>query len=477
MPTEIPADIWIEIASFLPDELLRNMLNLNRLFFRLAMGVRYRHISISTQNASLSRKLLNRFDPAIAQYTRSMNIRMAPVSGYLALHPDDSSEVHDHRKRSIYCHPTVATQSNNHRLDRYPTVNEMIVALIEVIPGLTGVNDIIIDATDLAELCNLKHLFSMAWSTFGSNLLRVVLAGSLEFHRLAMVSRPKFGCLTDLALDITNTYQLHDQRILVCQIAPFVNMFAGQLQSFRLWSWDSPDLGPFFVHMEPLPILKALDVKAGFNKAFPSDVSGLTRLLHRTAGNLKELTLLLNPLDSFIDRSAEIPVSIWIGELLLNENMFTNLRALEIFPTTLSNGLDITIEIIKRSEGTLEELRIRDRTLDLVEIRTLLDVLTNHSNLQHLSIDACEIDVTTIDLLASRLPSLFSVSLSYPSSFMWQPNVLLAFRNEMKSRKYCDWKLNNFGIWCTGRKVDLLTMDVVAMGIPSLQTLWGERHV
>jgi hypothetical protein len=44
----LPAEIWVHIATFIPDDTLQNMLGVNGLFFDLAMDVRYREVSLKS---------------------------------------------------------------------------------------------------------------------------------------------------------------------------------------------------------------------------------------------------------------------------------------------------------------------------------------------------------------------------------------------------------------------------------------------
>jgi hypothetical protein len=41
---QVPDDIWSYVAQFLPPKTLRNMLTVNRVFFEMAMDVRYREV-------------------------------------------------------------------------------------------------------------------------------------------------------------------------------------------------------------------------------------------------------------------------------------------------------------------------------------------------------------------------------------------------------------------------------------------------
>jgi len=45
---DVPPEIWLHIARFIPDKCLRDMLAVNRVFFHLAMDVRYKDILIKT---------------------------------------------------------------------------------------------------------------------------------------------------------------------------------------------------------------------------------------------------------------------------------------------------------------------------------------------------------------------------------------------------------------------------------------------
>ena len=44
----IPPEIWLHVAKFIPKEDLRDLLGVNSIFFNIAMDIRYREIVIST---------------------------------------------------------------------------------------------------------------------------------------------------------------------------------------------------------------------------------------------------------------------------------------------------------------------------------------------------------------------------------------------------------------------------------------------
>ena len=55
---DIPSDVWLYIAQFIPAIVLRDMISVNSVFFDLAMDERYREVSInftSNETRMLSR--------------------------------------------------------------------------------------------------------------------------------------------------------------------------------------------------------------------------------------------------------------------------------------------------------------------------------------------------------------------------------------------------------------------------------------
>jgi hypothetical protein len=55
---EIPHDIWLHIAQFVPLLVLRNMYSVNHTFFDIAMDLRYQQVSFAYLNQRMVRTLL-----------------------------------------------------------------------------------------------------------------------------------------------------------------------------------------------------------------------------------------------------------------------------------------------------------------------------------------------------------------------------------------------------------------------------------
>jgi hypothetical protein len=57
MTEDFPADIWLYISQFLPDDLLQKMIGVNRLLFDIGMDRRYKSISFTSFKASEAKML------------------------------------------------------------------------------------------------------------------------------------------------------------------------------------------------------------------------------------------------------------------------------------------------------------------------------------------------------------------------------------------------------------------------------------
>jgi hypothetical protein len=55
---DIPHDIWLHIAQFIPLLVLRNMFSLNRTFFDIVMDLRYQQVSFAYLNTRMIRTLV-----------------------------------------------------------------------------------------------------------------------------------------------------------------------------------------------------------------------------------------------------------------------------------------------------------------------------------------------------------------------------------------------------------------------------------
>jgi hypothetical protein len=54
---ELPTEIWLYISKFIPDDTLRQMLEVNRVFYSLSMDIRYREVELKKADPASDRML------------------------------------------------------------------------------------------------------------------------------------------------------------------------------------------------------------------------------------------------------------------------------------------------------------------------------------------------------------------------------------------------------------------------------------
>lgn len=127
---------------------------------------------------------------------------------------------------------------------------------------------------------------------------------------------------------------------------------------------------------------------------------------------LRDLQIRLNPTGAAFDRTTELPLAQLL--MTLSDDVsasFTSLQALEIFPTHLPEGLAVLRTALARSAETLTRVSIRDRSLQLEELREIATVLGRCEKLEVLRFNLSRLDIDVVDLLAGELPKLKRLSI------------------------------------------------------------------
>ena len=61
----LPPEIWLNVALFVRDNELRHLLGINRLFFDIAMDLRWKEVVLMTRNTSEAMHILTRLSSVI----------------------------------------------------------------------------------------------------------------------------------------------------------------------------------------------------------------------------------------------------------------------------------------------------------------------------------------------------------------------------------------------------------------------------
>ncbi|KAJ7928957.1 hypothetical protein B0H13DRAFT_2652864 [Mycena leptocephala] len=462
--SEIPTEIWLYIASFIPNDEILEFTGVNIHFYNLALEIRYSTIRIESVNLYTEKLLYRLRDPAVASRVRRLVVR--PV---INLHKPEPSAV----VPATFWQRVTSGYATGRK--QPPSIDHVIDSLVQVFPGLINLTRFEVEAWDFDY--DLQNFFRSAWSSVGRQLETISMAGRPENFRQFVDSNPQLVSCTALSLQFT--HELDPMAVAaVDEIAPFINSLSPQLQSLKIWSWSTLDLSALFLNLGHFPQLHNFHLRAPFNKAF-SDPTGLTTILEANSATLDTIELRLNPAGSAMDPNSEQLLGKWLSSHRLNPSVLTNLKLLRMYPTTLSSGFDGLVMYIERSANTLTALAVQDRYLDLDEVEALIAPVSHRGvddGLETLRLNVRVWNAKFFDLLALKLPGLKSLSLYVGGSHPHRAATELFF-TEMQTHSYKSWKLRDIGIWQGGAEVPSGTMRHLANCIPSIRSFWGNGHM
>jgi hypothetical protein len=278
------------------------------------------------------------------------------------------------------------------------------------------------------------------------DMTRLALAPSLR--RLALHGTAsqlkKFTTFTDLGnmedLELHLDYQGHakpnatQDEILASKqseaedvqeaIVPFVNDRKDTLQSFTLVSYSSVNLSHFFRALGLFPRLRFLSIKARVDEAHLSDTNALVEFLHKHRSSLLHLDI--RPCIPDIgdskwisnEHTLKLKDESWArvqGALARDRGSLLALEGLHL-PV---GSLTLSTQVISRTLPTLTHLSLADRTLNMEELKQILEVFADRPlRLKSLLLEVTELKVDVLQLLANRIPGLQSLVLLYDEIFM-----------------------------------------------------------
>ncbi|KDR76018.1 hypothetical protein GALMADRAFT_247234 [Galerina marginata CBS 339.88] len=495
---DVPPEIWHYVSRFVPDEQLCMLLGVNSVFLDIGMDIRWREVSIGTRNTTNAMRILKRLsDPYVANRMHKLSLHLTHVKGHSTHGSQENANDFKHLKQQFNL--TINRVFNFLRGDNHeaealshnpkrprPTFSNVIDGIIDATPLFVNVRDLTIDSWDLPPSYDLKSLFASFWkSPFGPNLRALSLGGNMEGYRIFIQSNPSLKHLKDLRLEFTNNlFRVdleEDAGILVDIVAPFVNSLSSHLETLRIWSWASLDLSVFFKSLAVLPMLHGLNVRMPFNKALRDDPSGLKDLISNCSATLQKLDLRLNPSGLPVNPVLEEPLSQWLTDCVADERCFAQLRSLDIYPTTMTAGVDVLLACIRRAADTLTHLTVRDRYLQPPEVEQVVNVVAKCTGLTYLKLNIWRLDVALLDLLAAKVPGVRHLWLSVGEVLSNANNenggLGHAFLQDLNQRSYTNWKLKDISIWQGGSEMDRDTMLALARTIPSVNSFFEQGHM
>ncbi|KAK0193862.1 hypothetical protein F5146DRAFT_406631 [Armillaria mellea] len=455
---ELPPELWLYIAEFIPDRELRNLLDVSRVFYEVALNVRYNQITIEGVDSRTSALLKRLRDPEVA----SRVLRLSIVS---------------RTTRTQLIDDVQSFQFTNLVRRKNLSVENATQCLIDVLPGFTNLIAFFVDFLGYPSSYKLIPFLTAAWSTFGKQIRTLSLSGHLDAFHIIVGSSAQLESLESLNIQLTaSIYPRTDEGESiesVMALRNFINGTSSRLKTFGLWSWAATDVSRLFVDLGHFPLLHRFHIRTAFNKGFLTDPSGLSRFVQGHASTLDDLQLWLRPTGSAVDPSLEEPLGKWLLATVDPIPEFPVLKDLQFYPTHHHNGFDAFLLTIQRSANALINLISRDHYLSPQETIELIDALAcNGPNrtLRTLRLNMVVLTGDVINAMAKKLPGLVSLRLYIGDNQQ-------SFDDIVKDLSFPTWKLYDLGIWCGGSVFDGESMRLLARTIPSVGSFWGHGHM
>ncbi|KAJ7593306.1 hypothetical protein C8J56DRAFT_930776 [Mycena floridula] len=459
---DIPPEIWVHIAQFIPHDALVKMVSVNSAFHDVALNAKYYNI----EDLSTTRILTRLRDPYIARRVRALELK---------------PQLQD-KQSSVSKAVSIVSYFFDRMVQNSDTLTLWEKSLPRVLPGLVNLTQLTLDAwTSPPPNYDWPFLSPAAWASF-SQLRMFTIRGHVQTIATIIASKPNLASLETLVLEMTVQNPVlnegahrDEQAALLSVLSPFLNSLSAHLEQLKIACWGGLDLSALFSQLTAFSRLCNFSLRTSFNVAL-KDPSGFTRFLVSHSSGLESLDLRLNPTGHNPPQpERDIPLADFLLATVAKECNSSKLQHLQIYPTVLASGFDAVILIINQSAG-LRRLAVRDRYLVSDEISDLAIALSsNVVNLVSLRLNIRTLNVELFDILAQNLPELQSLSL-----FVYEVDGDDAgadlFTQEIRTRSYGHWKLSDIGIWQNTTQLDMARMRAIAGAVPSISSFWDNGH-
>ncbi|TFK35805.1 hypothetical protein BDQ12DRAFT_687583 [Crucibulum laeve] len=424
-PVELPTEIWLYIAEFIPKNDFRKLAGLNRIFYELVINGLYNELNLMNSNPRLFVFLLeNLRNPSLAGRVRVLKIWPGAVDNALNFPHSLNSTQQPPRYRSSLlgaAPPTMwhSSQSLSHaNLASLPSPEERQSLFLDVLKGLSHVEDCHIKWHHYIECQPMSIDISTAiWSAIGANLLALTI--NISADKLVDVIAPlllqKPTVLSKLeTLRILFTERcmssgdpiaieaIHDFMVL------FINNHAPTLRNLHIYSSTmgystNMDLSRMFHSFGSFPRLETLKLGIRFNSSNLQDPSGLKRFLqeHRTIRSLE-----LRHTDPYAWHLLEDGYMRGGDYLFYGDVVLPHILELK-FGLKIPGGVNNPgLPYIARMCPSITSLILFDRSLSLAEVSTALRAFNAYRHLQSFSLVVQIFNPELLDLLAQGMPFL-----------------------------------------------------------------------
>ncbi|KAG7447558.1 uncharacterized protein BT62DRAFT_1074944 [Guyanagaster necrorhizus] len=533
---EIPYDVWQCISAFVPESQLAELFAVNRAFHRAAMNVRYRRVEFNAFNDHKMWLLERLRDPVVAKRVHTLHVETWSVftSHYLrglTIYCSDEiiramigavqgmtnlRELHIHWRNHLFSQDLVPffttvweLKADIHRLvlvaplGRFRTLLSTATRKFRHLRQLEIVvqKDSFSSAADDMNAANVQQdiftpFINNAQETLQSLFIKTV--SGVDFTPV-IASLGYFPCLRKLALVIPPPGESLVQ--MLNAHAETLTHFEWAMSSLDPDVMDSEDVDDAvesltsnvdFVDMDTLGLYITQRCYPIALKCISKNAQSLTRLhidgLLMRDGQLDKLTGLLG---SSCLKTLSITVeTLSLDAIEILSRLPPSLKSLCLgFRNIKLPQEPSTLPPSTLSIHQLTELDIRGAYLSLSHLSVVLSAFAHYfllSGLESLNVDVQSLNPQLIDLLATCLPSMYSLWLRIieltgenDEDDRWLTK-LGAFTTDMKGRWYPKWRLEDVRITSTyfdasrpGEAVRLTEhteiVEVLALSIPAMR--------
>ncbi|KAF8196960.1 hypothetical protein BJ912DRAFT_1056048 [Pholiota molesta] len=452
---ELPTELWLRIAQYIPDTDLFRLESVNRLFLDLVTDRRYRQLTIDDDHPGPLIRKLSRIerDPSVAARVRSLTVHPKAVRS-ACLRAGKTNR----RQRSV---------KNRYWPDSFRTERtlleedtELADRFLDALAHLSAIEEYAIewDHGVESERSFCLPLLSAIWPLYGHNLRSIKLnmtLGHLAYLHLSC-SDARYGTWGGPG---------HETQQALERLAAFVNRLALSLRSLSISSIAHLDFSWLYANLTYFPLLARLALLVPCDPRHVVDPTGLHHFLHLHKDTLANLAF--SPqyccYQSALGPSRPAPAQPsaacattedWLGRAF-GGVAFQHLHSLELGLNIVGSGGKRVMPAVPRigaAAKDVESLGILGCIIALEDLRVLLHPFSQGTH-----------------ILAASLPGLHTLDLTYrwvgssgATNVVCSADLLSVYIGCVTEARHADWIHGGIG------RQDLFVLVISMASHPAL---------
>ncbi|KAL0951374.1 hypothetical protein HGRIS_008074 [Hohenbuehelia grisea] len=467
---ELPAELWLEIASHIAHQDMVQLLSVNRTFMNLALEKRYGFINLMRGDTRAIRLIdhLKHNDYATDR-VNTLSLSCDILRDLISQEKSDL-EYSQSQPASNYIHSL--------GIDTQKSSTQVAKDIDDILGKLRNVKKFTMTWVDEpSQPLDIVYPHSRAWAAFGANLenLRLLVTAPVLPLLLHQVQLPE--SLNELSVVVFESYRSNrppdkDASAFSTNVLRSLSSFISlqrHLKSLDITSTWHADFSELFSSLATLPLLARLSLNLPFNGQHLLDTAGILLFMQNHAKNLTHLSLHCGscgmPRRIHEDGASQTAVQIV-------ERSLPYLTSLSLDVHTLWCPSDAIILFPKLGTAKLQSLHIGGLFMTLADLCSLSSGFPSDPPLRDLDVKVDKVTKEIFDLLSQSFPRLFSLHISARG-----PMEDGQLDRDLKegAADYSEWLLHDLTIDTMSRsyRVDWEALRVIAPYIPSLRGFNG----